>query len=134
MTATFSVISTANASQDPKPVIDSQGEGLTFANFIPIFLVFAIFYFLIIRPQIRKGKEHQKMIDGIKVGTEVITSSGIIGKIRSKSDDKSYFDLEISPDVVVKISRLHVSEVFNKKDIDLKSKAPSDISKVKKHK
>ena len=76
-TKTFSIIKNANASQEIKPALDSQQEGLSFANFVPIFLVFAIFYFLIIRPQIRKNKEQQKMISEIKIGTEVIEDIAI---------------------------------------------------------
>ena len=56
-----------------------------FASFIPLILIFLIFYFLLIRPQQKKQKEHRLLLDAIKRGDEILTSGGIVGKV-TKAD------------------------------------------------
>ena len=56
-------------------------KGSTFGNFMPIILIVAVFYFIIIRPQQKKNKEHQNKLNSLVKGDEVITSGGIIGTI-----------------------------------------------------
>ena len=62
------------------------------ANFIPLILIFVIFYFFIIRPQSKKHRQHQETINNLKIGEVVVTTSGIIGKIKSNPDKNSLFD------------------------------------------
>ena len=70
-------------------------SGSGFAQFIPLILIFVIFYFFLIRPQQKKVKEHKLMVSSLKRGDEVVTSGGIIGKIEKVSDDDKIGDLFI---------------------------------------
>lgn len=79
----------------------AQGGGL--AAFLPIILMFVIFYFLLIRPQQKKAKAHQEMINNLKKGDRVITSGGIHGSITSL--DESTATVEIADKVRVKVTR-----------------------------
>ena len=79
-------------------------SGSNFAQFIPLILIFVIFYFFLIRPQEKRVKEHKEMVKNLKRGDEVITSGGIIGKVdRVYEDDR--IDLEISEGVKVQVIR-----------------------------
>ena len=73
-----------------------------FAQFIPLILIFVIFYFFLIRPQQKKVKDHKLMVSSLKRGDEVITSGGIVGKIeRILGDDK--VDLLIAENITVEV-------------------------------
>ena len=77
-------------------------SGSGFAQFIPLILIFVIFYFFLIRPQQKKVKDHKVMVASLKRGDEVITSGGIIGKIEKVYEDDK-LDLFISESVTVKV-------------------------------
>ncbi len=78
--------------------------GSNFAQFIPLILIFVIFYFFLIRPQQKKVKEHKDMVKNLKRGDEVITSGGIIGKVdRIFEDDR--IEIEIADAVKVQVIR-----------------------------
>ncbi len=100
---------------------ETQGSGLTAngdfsaSSFVPLILIFVIFYFLIIRPQSKKMKEHQALINAVKKGDKVITNSGIIGKITDIDSKKNIIHLEIAEDVVIQILRHNISEVVDSK-------------------
>jgi len=83
----------------------AQGGGL--GAFIPIILMFVIFYFLLIRPQQKKAKDHQTMISNLKKGDRVITSGGIYGQIISL--DESTANIEIADKVRVKLARSNIA-------------------------
>ena len=77
-----------------------SGQGI--AQFIPLILIFVIFYFFLIRPQQKKVKEHKIMVENLKRGDQVITSGGIIGTVeRVMENDKA--EIEISENVKVEI-------------------------------
>ena len=77
-------------------------SGSGFAQFIPLILIFVIFYFFLIRPQQKKAKEHKLMVASLKRGDEVVTSGGIVGKVeRILGNDK--VDLLISENVTVQV-------------------------------
>ena len=84
------------------------------ASFIPLILIFLIFYFLLIRPQQKKQKEHKILLSQIKRGDEILTSGGIIGKVM-KVDGEEKLTVEISQNVNVVIYRSTVADVINKK-------------------
>ena len=87
-------------------------SGSGFAQFIPLILIFVIFYFFLIRPQQKKVKEHKLMVASLKRGDDVITSGGIVGKIdKVHEDDK--IDLIISDDVIVKIVKSTIQSLIN---------------------
>lgn len=83
------------------------------ASFIPLILIFLIFYFLLIRPQQKKAKEHKLLLETIKRGDEILTSGGIVGKVVKADNDN--LTVEISDKVNVKIFRSTVVDVINKK-------------------
>ena len=87
------------------------GQAGGIAGFLPIIILFAIFYFLLIRPQQKKAKEHREMIANLKKGTRIITSGGIYGTILSIDD--TTIGLEIAEKVKIKISRGNVAAVIS---------------------
>ena len=88
-------------------------SGSGFAQFVPLILIFVIFYFFLIRPQQKKVKEHKLMVTALKRGDEVITSGGIVGKIeRVLGDDK--VDILISENVTVQVVQSTIQSLLNK--------------------
>ena len=82
------------------------------ASFIPLILIFLIFYFLLIRPQQKKQKEHKILLDSIQRGDEILSSGGILGKVIKVDNDK--LTVEISKGVHVTIIRSTVADVIKK--------------------
>ena len=88
-------------------------SGSGFAQFIPLILIFVIFYFFLIRPQQKKVKEHKSMVAALKRGDEVITSGGIVGKVeRIIGDDK--VDLVIADGVTVQVVQSTIASLVTK--------------------
>ena len=87
-------------------------SGSGFAQFIPLILIFVIFYFFLIRPQQKKVKDHKGMVASLKRGDEVITSGGIIGKIEKVYEDDK-LDLFISESVTVKVVKSTIQALTN---------------------
>ena len=88
-------------------------SGSGFTQFIPLILIFVIFYFFLIRPQQKKVKEHKLMVSALKRGDEVITSGGIVGKIeRVLGDDK--VDVTIADNVTVQVVQSTIQNLSNK--------------------
>ena len=82
-------------------------------SFIPIILIFAIMYFLLIRPQQKKIKEHKNMVDNLRRGDQVLTQGGIIGKI-TKVKEGEEIEVELAKDVKVSIIRSTIVNVLSK--------------------
>ena len=82
------------------------------ASFIPLILIFLIFYFLLIRPQQKKQKEHKVLLDSIQRGDEILSSGGILGKVIKVDNNK--LTVEISKGVHVTIIRSTVADVIKK--------------------
>ena len=90
-------------------------SGSGFAQFVPLILIFVIFYFFLIRPQQKKVKEHKRMVTALKRGDEVITSGGIVGRVeRILGDDK--VDLSISENVTIQVVQSTIQSLLNKTD------------------
>ena len=88
-------------------------SGSGFAQFVPLILIFVIFYFFLIRPQQKKVKEHIVMVAALKRGDEVITSGGIVGKVeRILGEDK--VDISISENVTVQVVQSTIQGLLNK--------------------
>tara|TARA_B100002019_G_scaffold290236_1_gene307454 strand:+ start:502 stop:786 length:285 start_codon:yes stop_codon:yes gene_type:complete len=91
-----------------------DGQGL--AQFIPLILIFVIFYFFLIRPQQKRVKEHRAMVNGLKRGDEVITSGGIIGTVdRVMEDDR--IEVLISNDIKVQVIKSTITSLLKKEEI-----------------
>ena len=82
-------------------------------SFIPIILIFVIMYFLLIRPQQKKIKEHKNMVDNLRRGDQVLTQGGIIGKI-IKVKDGEEIEVELAKDVKVSVIRSTIVNVLSK--------------------
>jgi preprotein translocase subunit YajC len=89
----------------------AQGGGDTLMGMLPIILMFVILYFLMIRPQMRKAKEHRSMIEALQKGDEVV-AVGILGKIEKISDN--YVSLEIAPNTTIQVQRQAVTTLLPK--------------------
>jgi preprotein translocase subunit YajC len=90
------------------------GQGSQIWSFLPIILIFVIFYFLLIRPQQKQRKEHQNLLGNLRVGDQIITGGGIYGKITGIRDN--VITIEISDKVRVKVSRSSIAGVV-KQDV-----------------
>jgi len=84
------VISDAFAQAAPA----AQGGASTFMGLLPIILMFVVLYFLMIRPQMKRQKEHRTMVDALQKGDEVITAGGVLGKVTKVADQ--YITLEVA--------------------------------------
>ncbi len=81
---------------------------------IPLILVFGIMYFLLIRPQQKKLKEHQQMIDALRRGDQVVTGGGFVGKVTKVKDGENEIEVEIATGVNVRVIRSTITTVLNK--------------------
>ena len=82
-------------------------------SFVPLILIFGIMYFLLIRPQQKKLKEHRAMVEALRRGDQVLTQGGIIGKVIKVSDD-GVLEVEIAEGVKVKVPRSTIAQVMSK--------------------
>ena len=89
------------------------GAGGAFASFVPLILIFAIMYFLLIRPQQKKVKEHQAMVEALRRGDQVVTQGGMIGKVTKVKEDNE-IELEIADGVKVRVVRSTIAQVISK--------------------
>lgn len=110
------LISTAYAMGAPG---GDAGQAGGIAGFLPIIILFAIFYFLLIRPQQKKAKEHKAMIENLKKGNRVVTSGGIYGTILSL--DETTIGLEIAEKVKIKVARGNIAALISDKEAQAKS-------------
>ena len=90
-------------------------SGSGFAQFIPLILIFVIFYFFLIRPQQKKIKDHKSMVSSLKRGDEVITSGGIFGRIE-KIYEEDKIDLSVSENVTVTVVKSTIQSLANIKN------------------
>ena len=77
------------------------------AQFLPLIILFAIFYFLIIRPQQKQQKEHQEMINSLQKGDRIVTSGGLIAEVVKPEED--FIKIKLNDDTVVKLEKNFVS-------------------------
>lgn len=89
------------------------GAGGGIEAFLPLILIFVVFYFLMIRPQQKRAKEHKKMLEALRRGDNVLTSGGILGKV-TKVDSDTEVSVEVAKDVVVKVRREMIASVIDK--------------------
>lgn len=82
-------------------------------QFVPLILIFGIMYFLLIRPQQKKVKEHQGMVEALRRGDQVVTQGGVIGKVVKVKDDGE-IEVEIAEGVKVRVVKSTVAQVLSK--------------------
>lgn len=83
-------------------------------SLIPLLLIFGIMYFLLIRPQQKKMKEHQKMVAELRRGDRVVTQGGLIGKVTKVKEGENEIEVEIASGVAVKVVRSTIAQVLDK--------------------
>jgi preprotein translocase subunit YajC len=81
-------------------------------SFLPLVVIFAVFYFMLIRPQMKRAKEHKQLVSQLSKGDEVITNGGLLGKITDVSD--SFVTLELADNLQIKLQRSAVANVMPK--------------------
>ena len=91
-------------------------QGDPFGFLLPMIVIFAAFYFLLIRPQQKKQKAHAALVAALKTGDEVLTAGGILGKITGVSDH--YVVVEIAENTEIKMQKASISQVVPKDTVD----------------
>jgi preprotein translocase subunit YajC len=89
-----------------------SGGGMDMLGMLPIILMFVVLYFLMIRPQMKRAKEHKSMIEALQKGDEVVTAGGVVGKV-ARIDD-SYISLQVAENVEIMVQRPSVQVVLPK--------------------
>jgi preprotein translocase subunit YajC len=84
-----------------------------FGQFLPLILIFGIMYFLLIRPQQKKMKDHQQMVEGLRRGDQVVTQGGLIGKVAKVKDDNEV-EVELAEGVKVRVVKSTIAQVLSK--------------------
>ncbi len=87
-------------------------QGNPYSSLIFIVVIFAVFYFMLIRPQVKRQKQHKSMVDALSKGDEVVTTGGLLGKVTEVGD--SFVDLKISESVTVKLQKHAIATVVPK--------------------
>jgi preprotein translocase subunit YajC len=87
-------------------------EGI--ASLVPLILVFLIMYFLLIRPQQKKLKEHQSLVSALRRGDQVVTAGGIVGRVTKVKDNENEVEVEIAPGINVRVVRSTITSVLSK--------------------
>lgn len=109
-------------------------SGATWMSLLPMVMIFVIFYFFLIRPQVKKQKEVEQMISDLKKGDQVVAAGGICGVITKIEDN--LISLEIAENTKIKVTKSSVTELLSKEkktlESDLKKSSPE--AKTKKHK
>ncbi len=90
----------------------AAGAAGGFAQFIPLVLIFVVFYFLLIRPQQKQAKQHQSFLNELKKGNKVMTKGGIHGTITGLTD--TVVSVEIAKDIIIKVSRDAIAGALQK--------------------
>ena len=85
-----------------------EQSGSVIGSFLPLILLFAIFYFLIIRPQQKAQKEHKSMLEALQKGDKIITTGGLIATIVKPEED--FIKIKLNDDTIVKLDRAYVSK------------------------
>lgn len=87
-------------------------QGSPLASLLPLVLIFVVFYFLLIRPQTKRAKEHRKMVEAMSVGDEVVTNGGIAGKVSKVGE--LYVHVEAAEGVTLKVQKHAIATILPK--------------------
>lgn len=96
------------------PVAHAQqaGQPNAFVQFVPLILLVVIFYFLLIRPQMKRNKEHKQMVAALAKGDEVVTNGGLAGKVVGIGE--AYVTVEVADNVAIKVQKMAIAGVLPK--------------------
>lgn len=90
----------------------AAAPGADWMSFLPMIAIFVLFWFMLIRPQMKQAKEHRKMLEALQKGDEVVTTGGVAGKVTKVGD--SFVAVEIAPEVVVQVQKHTVQTLLPK--------------------
>ncbi len=107
----FIPVALADEAVDTVSTATDAVSSSSWTSVAPLLLIMVVFYFLVIRPQQKKVKEHQNMLGGLKKGDKVITSGGIMATIVRIDNDNNVLTLEIADNVNIKVKREFVGEI-----------------------
>ncbi len=88
------------------------GTASTLTTLLPLVLIFVVFYFLLIRPQTKRAKEHREMVGKLAAGDEVVTTGGILGRVSAVTD--SFITLEVASSVSISVQRFQIAQLMPK--------------------
>ncbi|OPB31287.1 preprotein translocase subunit YajC [Bartonella sp. AR 15-3] len=113
--------------------ISDTSNGISFITFVPFILIFAIMYFLIIRPQRAQMKKRQEMLNAVRRGDTVVTGGGVLGKVTKVYDESGELEVEISEDIRIRVIRSTLADVRVKGEplSEEKSKSSAKIKAAK---
>jgi preprotein translocase subunit YajC len=109
------LISSAYAQTAPAATTDGGGMQSSFMSLLPLVLMFVVLYFVMIRPQMKKQKEHRTMVEALAKGDEVATAGGLLGRVTRLGDN--YLGVEIANGVEVQVQRTAIIQVLPKGSI-----------------
>jgi preprotein translocase subunit YajC len=109
------LISSAFAQTAPAAATTGGDMQSSFMSLLPLVLMFVVLYFVMIRPQMKRQKEHRTMVEAIAKGDEVATAGGLLGRVTRLGD--TYLGVEIAPGVEVQLQRTAVVQVLPKGSI-----------------
>ena len=107
--------SLALATATPALADPAVAPAFDWAGLLPMVVIFVLFYFMLIRPQMKRAKEHKQMIDALQVGDEVVTGGGVLGKVTKATE--AYVTLEIAKDTRILVQRSSIQTVLPKGSI-----------------
>lgn len=119
-----STIAITEAGESPDQI---SGGGLT--SLIPMLLIFVVFYFLLIRPQEKKRKAQEKLVSTVKPGENIVTHSGIFGKITKVNENDNSVNLEVAKGTDVKVMRSAIADILDRTEEAPKKAAAKPDSK-----
>lgn len=103
-----------------------ESPGNSWTSLVPMVLIFAVFYFLLIRPQEKRRRAQQDLVSGVKKGEEVLTNSGIIGVVSKINDSDNTVHITIAKDVEIKMLKTSISDILSRsKKEEIKDNKPS---------
>lgn len=96
----------------PSIAVAQEGgaSGMAAMDFLPLLLIFVVFYFLIIRPQSKRAKDHRTMLEELARGDKIVTSGGIYGSVKRVAKDSDRVEVEISDGVTVEVAKFMISQ------------------------
>ncbi len=109
ISAAYAQTAAAQTATGPGGLLGSLGAA---GQFLPIVLIFGVFYFLLIRPQQQKAKELKTALNGIKRGDRVVTGGGIVGTVQMVRDNSNEIEVEIAPNVRVSVVRETINSII----------------------
>lgn len=130
-TETLNAQTTESIAVTPESIPDAPPQGMEFTlvSFVPYILMFAVFYFIVIRPGEKKRKEQENFINSVKRNEEVVTIGGIIGKVTKINESDSTILLEIAENTTIKVMKSAITDIIGRKSIEAK---PAEIKEEKK--